>query len=575
MLEVARREDLDLATNVPVLGADTLWVHLLPSLTPRHVVWFGVPDPHAEALLAGAHRTSVIEFDPPPPWPRPPWGAARAHRDVCEDLARLDAAVDLAIVPPRAATSIGRDPDLLRALIGVLAPQAVVHLPNEPRLAHRMRHRNAMRRLTRALGDGTAARLSSVGHGREASATLLSLPIRKTATLRRTRARLRQGASLVTARAARTAGLPASRLSRSHPSDIRVAHPVPVGRSGSPAAGPALLRRGAAITTVPGYLHDLATRSGIDLSDARWGVAPLRGFRSQKVIFALTYPGADLIVKMTQEPRFNARLDNERRALDLLSGLPVATTSHVPRVVFSDTHAGLLVVAETALSGRPFRACSTGTAACPLARSAVAWLTELGAATVDRGETRGPLLGPIQELIDRYLATFDTPSIDRRVLHALMGALAERHGEVPAVMSHGDPGTWNLLASTDGRIGFLDWENAEDAGVPGWDLLLFFKTFASFVTETAGSRPTPDRVLAQLCHPGPFNRLVRESFHTYADRLAIDAELLPALALTCWIHQALKEASRQTPENRDRSRSRRIVARCLAEPELLSRMTAP
>ena len=47
-------------------------------------------------------------------------------------------------------------------------------------------------------------------------------------------------------------------------------------------------------------------------------------------------------------------------------------------------------------------------------------------------------------------------------------------GIIPLVLVHGDFTPWNLKRQTDGKIVALDWEDADPAGLPLWDLCHFF-----------------------------------------------------------------------------------------------------
>ena len=58
----------------------------------------------------------------------------------------------------------------------------------------------------------------------------------------------------------------------------------------------------------------------------------------------------------------------------------------------------------------------------------------------------------------------------------------------PLVFQHGDPGPWNVLITSDGRPGFLDWEAAEPHGMPLWDLFHFLRSFGFQVSRAAGTR---------------------------------------------------------------------------------------
>jgi hypothetical protein len=568
MLDVALADELDAGENLWDAGADATWVHLLPDLAPDHVGWFGAPDDTLAARLHQARRTTVVEVDD--------LLARRgrlAHQRFAASLSGVRTRFDLIVLSSRVAAAIGRRPELLERFVAALTADAVVCVRGDRRVPGWLGTERAWRRFTSALGVRSVAELSTRnGTAAAAPAQGLTVPVRPPPAPSRTRARARRVLSRIRSRAARHRRHGPTSAARAHPSDIRLHRPV-VASSRLSRHRIAILRRSGDAAGPPAYLARFAEVAGVDLTDARWAVAPPRGYRSQKVIFTLQRPAAaDLVVKITQEPRFNTRLDNERRALELLANVPVADACSVPRLVFSGEHGGLLVVGETALDGEPFRASSTASAGCPLARDAVRWLTTLAVQTADPSGRTGTIEVPARRLAERYVAVFDPDTPARRTLAAHVDALADASDAIPSVFSHGDPGTWNLLVGPHGGIGFLDWENFEPAGVPAWDLLLFHRSFATFMSEAAGLRPTADRTLALFCQPGPFRTVVQDSFRTYADQLGLDRALLPPLLSLCWVHKALKEATRAAPEDRGRGRTARITARLLEDPDLLSTM---
>jgi hypothetical protein len=579
MLETALAEDLTPSSNLPSAARDTLWVHLLPDLEPLHVGWFGPPDAEVVTLLVGAGRMTVTDLTRDLGWVRAlPGRLRRRHLSRVRALF-LQSPMDLVLLPARAAASMARHPTLLEGLTRVLTPDAVVGIIPDLRSGRRgALPRRDIDRIAASLAAGALAELST-GQGVAGSPSGgLAIPLPRRRVWRRSRARLRRAVLIMRQRVAHARGRGPSRLSRTHASDITLLRPVLAGRSDTPRRGVVLLRRNCGVTDVPEYLVHLAAGSGVELSGARWAVAPPRGYRSQKVIFSLERQNStqpDLMVKMTQEPRFNYRLDNERRALELLADVSVADELTVPRVAFAGTHGGLLVVGETALAGDPFRVRSTAVPDCPVAASAIEWLTALGAETMHSGPDRGPVWPSLRELADRYLAMFVLAPGARRNLDHHLQTLAASSDEIPAVVSHGDPGTWNLLVRPSGGVCFLDWENAESAGMPGWDLLQFLKTFANFSSGVKGVRRSTENTLELLCRAGPINDLVKASLRAYGDRLGIDRELLTPLLLMCWVHQSLKEATRLPPGSQDRNRSHQLVTHCLDEPTLLWAMTGP
>ncbi len=314
-----------------------------------------------------------------------------------------------------------------------------------------------------------------------------------------------------------------------------------VDRAGSHHAGP------------PAWLRGIADQSGVDIGPCRWGLVASGLYASRKVLVYLFDPGQDTlryVAKLTRAPAFNARLENEHRALALLADRGLAETGVMPRPAFFGHHAGLAVLGQTAVAGAPFAARSQLTADCPFGRAAVGWLEDLGAATADPAAAApSEVAAVLGELRDRFVALYGLTAHQRGVVDAAIDAVGRSHGPLPLVFQHGDPGAWNALALPDGRVGFVDWEAAEVRGLPLWDLLYFLR---SYCVRSARRRGQRDRLVAAtrpiLQSSDPLHALVQQSVARYRDRVGLAPEHVAPLFLTCWLHRALKEANRLTPE---------------------------
>ncbi len=53
------------------------------------------------------------------------------------------------------------------------------------------------------------------------------------------------------------------------------------------------------------------------------------------------------------------------------------------------------------------------------------------------------------------------------------GHCPPRLTNVPTIITHNDPGSWNFLLTTNGKFGLVDWEGADITGAPLWDLSYF------------------------------------------------------------------------------------------------------
>lgn len=550
-----------IGSNLAARDGDAAWMFLLPTLAPRHVLCVGdLPVRVTDRLReSGADLTPVANL------------AADGDPTPATDLAPV-AVPDLLLVSGRALAALDDRSALADRLRSVTAGGdcAVVgaeHLTD-----------TALRRLSTDLDlePVLSMRTGDPNGDPPLSGRLLAVPPTRSVDTTRSGVRkaaraarlLRSRIGYVTGR-----GTP-TRASRAHASDLRPLSPSGAGR---PVESETLLvgKPGRDMARPPRWVVEVGEAAGVDFDDARWTFAPARGYRSQKPLFLLAVGGAQRpthVVKVTQEARFNPRLRNEAQALMSLRDERLVDPTSIPELLATAEHGGLAVVLQTAWDGQAFREHSTARVGCPFARRAVEWFTVLGErSAVPDLDTDAACRGALR-LVERYLEVFDGDSGTRSLLVDRARQLQGRR--VPGVLVHGDPGNWNMLARRDGSIGVLDWENARRTGPPIWDVALFLKTYGSFVARAEGRRQGSTATFVRQFTPGaPMRRLVDDALSSYASRLGIDGELVPTLVMLCWVHQALKDASRLPTNRVTSSPYHQIVRRCLAEPALLGPST--
>jgi len=328
-------------------------------------------------------------------------------------------------------------------------------------------------------------------------------------------------------------------------------------RSGPPGNLRLDLPAGAAAGTLPhppAYVTALAEAAGVDVHAFRCGLAAPGTYNTQKVLLFLTPPDGDepsIVVKMTRDPSVNARLENERDGLRHLESLGLASDGRLPRVLFAGRHAGLAIVGESAVGGVPFaKRAGADPAAGPIV-DAIDWLVELGVRSA-RPAAPADVAAALNDLHARYVTLCRPPTIEADRLAAAIAVVAASTAPIPLVFQHGDPGTWNLLVGNDGRTRFLDWENADEAGPPLWDLFYLLRSHAVGSARRAGRRASRGRRLAAieryLFDASPMSDLVVEVVARYVARVGLDPVMVEPLYHLCWMHQALKEATRVAPD---------------------------
>jgi aminoglycoside phosphotransferase (APT) family kinase protein len=193
---------------------------------------------------------------------------------------------------------------------------------------------------------------------------------------------------------------------------------------------------------------------------------------------------------------------------------------------------------------------------------AVDGLISLGVATA-RPVAGTALAAAFATLMDRYVALHQPPIDARRALgRSLDGIAAAR--TIPVVAQHGDPGTWNLLAMPDGRVGVLDWEAFEPAGPPLWDLWHLLRSVLLDVRSSLPRRRSSILGSAFLTR-GAGNDLVADATARYRRALDLDPGLVVPLFAFGWLHRALKESTRSRPADVGAGHYARFVASVIAD----------
>jgi aminoglycoside phosphotransferase len=306
---------------------------------------------------------------------------------------------------------------------------------------------------------------------------------------------------------------------------------------------------GTTLPEPPTYLASIADAAGVDIRGYRCALSAIGDYNTQKVLFLLraaqsTTPA--VVVKLTRHPSVNRRLETERDALRRLATYGDAIGGRVPRVLFSGRHAGLAVVGESALPGVPFADLTSPGGPDAAAKDALDWLTRLAVVSA-RPAAADAVAEALHDLHGRYVALCRPTAAEAARLADAIELVARSSGPFPVVVQHGDPGTWNLLVDDAGRVSFLDWENADAAGMPLWDVFYLLRSHAVGTARRAGVRRRLAGVERYLFGASPLSDSIVRAVGGYASQLRIDPALVEPLFHLCWMQQALKEATRTDP----------------------------
>lgn len=321
----------------------------------------------------------------------------------------------------------------------------------------------------------------------------------------------------------------------------------------------------------PQYLRSVVQKAGINIDHYRWGLVARGRYNSRKVLFFLfdrTSRVPEYIVKMTRNPTFNPRLENEYRALSILREKGIGDRETLPQAVFLGHHGGLAIVGETVIEGVPFRRRTNWTADCPYGRAAIDWLIELGAATVDSTTaTPAQVAEGLKQLFTRFIEIYRLTPEQRAFLDNQIALIARSREAFPLVFQHGDPGTWNVMATQSGRIAFLDWEAAESQGMPLWDLFYFLRSYCMGAARKQGIRDSLSGFERQFLGESPLSLSVLETTRRYCQRTNLPPKLVEPLFYTCWLHRALKQATSLSPARLEKGHYVNLLRLCIDQRE--------
>jgi len=317
----------------------------------------------------------------------------------------------------------------------------------------------------------------------------------------------------------------------------------------------------------PQYLNLLAKKQGVDLSAMSCGLSARGKFNANKNIFYLfdaKDEKAKAVVKMTRAPELNKRLENEYRVLAKLHQKGFAAKGTYPEPLFFGTHAGLAVLGQVAVYGEPFRSRTKATIDCPIASDAINWIVKLGVASATTAAaTSAEVEAAVMKLYRRFAEIYPLSNGEADFLVEQIKTISRVSQKFPLVFQHGDPGTWNMLVSPENRVIVIDWEAGEPEGMPLWDLFYFLRTYGSWMSR-AQSKKNPLLSFSQnFLAPSPLHELLLTTLKRYCDGVGLAADLISPLFYTCWMHRALKEATRLQKDGLAKGTFFTLLRRCI------------
>jgi glycosyltransferase involved in cell wall biosynthesis len=255
---------------------------------------------------------------------------------------------------------------------------------------------------------------------------------------------------------------------------------------------------------------------------------------SKVVVLAFAEPSATPLVAV-KAPRVEEAAAGVRRegaALEHLAARRPGGVPGVPRMLVQREIAGVPLLGETALVGRPLDSLMTSRSVGPWSTKIADWLAAL--------VSPEPALSPAHwrdAIVEPTLARFEElfgGVVDPGLLQEGK-AIVRAIGALPAVAEQRDLGPWNVLVTPGNEIAVLDWESAEVDGLPALDLL-YYLAYASFAADRAGDRAS--RIASyrrSLDSSKPMGAIRRDCLARYLDALGLDSSHLAPLRGLVWL----------------------------------------
>ena len=309
----------------------------------------------------------------------------------------------------------------------------------------------------------------------------------------------------------------------------------------------------------PHYLVQAAWQSGIDIDGMRYWLSARGKYNSNKTIFFLyrkSRAGTQIVVKMTRAPEFNHRLENEFRVLQDIRQRRLVKLSTVPEPLFLGHHAGLAILGQGAVQGKPFRSRTRATVDCPVARNAIVWIEAFGKKSAQDSDVPASAVGEILAgLFRRFADVYRLDGDEYEFLQAQVDRMRESDRLLPLVFFHGDLGTWNILvADVDDRAIVIDWEAGDPNGLPLWDMFYFLRSYGNWMYRKKGKQDAIGSFREAFFTNSEIGAHFVSVVKQYCDAVGLEPQFAEPLFYTCWMHRALKESARLTPDTLDSGR---------------------
>ena len=261
-----------------------------------------------------------------------------------------------------------------------------------------------------------------------------------------------------------------------------------------------------------------------------------------KVILYLFAVGAEKPQRIVKLPRTTdavPSLTHEAHILQALQARKSNAATGIPVVLFLHELNGWVALGETAVFGQPLYTVLDSQNAQSLAIKVTEWLVHLvvDGPPAPRSDWWNQLVEPtlhdFEQAFDPVLDGFVVPKC-REIL--------DRLGDLPQAFEHRDCSPWNILVTSSGELAVLDWESADQNGLPALDLT-YFLAYLSFFLDGAMKNGNYIESCHRASDPETFiGHLQAACLQRYIQSTGLDPVALHPLRLLTWLIHARSEA---------------------------------
>lgn len=262
---------------------------------------------------------------------------------------------------------------------------------------------------------------------------------------------------------------------------------------------------------------------------------------SRHVVSLLLPPGGTQPTEVCKRPRLASDtepIEREAAALSAVERDAVGASATAPRLVALRTEGPDPGLVETALVGRPVTPAVVRNDRDGLVSLALDWLTKLP--RVEASEDPGWFERLVEAPLDRLEESFPGGTREAELVERTRELCRPlRAGGFPLVLEHGDFAHPNLVLLPDGRLGAIDWELAEERGLPLHDLS-FFLGYVARADYGRGPGAAAEALSRALLEPGGW---AARALATHADRLGVASTVRVPLFVLSWARVAGRPVS--------------------------------